>query len=242
MYEILTIPSDDPMLESSPLVRALDFLAAKFAETPTGIQMTKNMAFRRDLVAEAISIIQWPEWTPQDIYDGYMPVKVADEYHFEPFWELHYLLLRMKLARHYKGKLVLTKQGKAAFSDRFRRFDAVAQALLFDDPQYAEKRSWRNLMGNWDVWLNVLDVETQHGASGKKITEALYGPAKDENDFDPRTSDLYYGVLRPLIWCGMLNEHMDAGRKLTQRMYTKTLLWDRYFKLDPKTPILRLVH
>ena len=107
MYEVLSIPSDDPMLESSPLVRALDFLAAKFAETPTGIQMTKNMAFRRDLVAEAISIIQWPEWTPQDIYDGYMPVKVADEYHFEPFWELHYLLLRMKLARHYKGKLVL---------------------------------------------------------------------------------------------------------------------------------------
>ena len=93
-----------------------------------------------------------------------------------------------------------------------------------------------------DIWLNVLDVETQHGASGKKITEALYGPAKDVNDFDPRTSDLYYGVLRPLIWCGMLNEHMDTGRKLTQRMYTKTLLWDRYFKLDPKTPILRLVH
>lgn len=242
MYNTLTIPSDDPVLETSPLARALDFLAEQFEGDPKGIPLTNSMAFRRDLVAEAIVVVQWPDWTEREIYNGFMPIKVADEHHFEPFWELHYLLLRMKLARHYKGKLVLTKQGKAIFGDRFKRFGAVAQALLFDDSQFAEMRYGRNLMGNWDIWLNVLDVETQNGASGKQITKVLFGPAKDANDFDPCTSDLYYGVLKPLMWCGFLSENMDMGRKLIQRVYTKTPLWQRYFELDPKKPRLRIVH
>jgi hypothetical protein len=242
MYDTLPIPSDDPLLDSSPLVRALDFLAVKFTDHPSGILMTKGLSFRRDLVAKAIFVIQWPDWTEQEIYNGFMPIKVADEYHFEPFWELHYLLLRMKLARHYKGKLVLTKTGHGVFGDRFKQFDAVVRALLFDDPQYAEMRWGRNVVGNWDIWLNVLDVETQQGASGKQITEALYGVAEVENEFDPRTSDLYNGVLKPLLWCGLLQENMDISRKLTQRVYTKTPLWGRYLQLDPKKPMLRVVH
>lgn len=242
MYDTLTIPSDDALLEGSPLVRVLDFLAAKFVENPKGIQMTKTMAFRRDLIAEAILKIQWPDWTEQEIYNGYMPIKVADEYHFEPFWELHYLLLRMKVVRHYKGKLVLTKLGKSVFEDRFRRFDAAAHALLFDDPHYAEMRYGRNLVGNWNIWLNVLDVEAQHGTTGQNITEVLYGKEDEPNEFDPRTSALYYGVIKPLMWCGMLEEHIDNGRKLVDRVYTKTPLWKQYFQLDPKKPMLRVVH
>jgi hypothetical protein len=42
-----------------------------------------------------------------------MPVKIADEYHFEPFLILHHILLDRKLIRHYRGRLRLSKVGAA---------------------------------------------------------------------------------------------------------------------------------
>lgn len=102
MYEFREIPADDPLLETSPLVRALDFLAAKFEEHPKGIPLTKSLAFKRDLVSEVIVEIQWPDWTEDRIYGGYAPVKVVDEYHFLPFCDLHGYLVNLKLVRRYK--------------------------------------------------------------------------------------------------------------------------------------------
>lgn len=58
MFEFREIPADDLVLETSPLVRALDFLAAKFDEHPNGIPLTKSLAFKRDLIADAIVEIQ----------------------------------------------------------------------------------------------------------------------------------------------------------------------------------------
>ena len=85
MYGFRTLDANDPVLDQSPLVRALDFLAAKFDGHPNGIPLTKGLAFKRDLVADAIVEIQWPDWTEAEIYHGYMRIKVADEQHFEPF-------------------------------------------------------------------------------------------------------------------------------------------------------------
>lgn len=79
MYETLTILSDDPLLASSPLVRVLDFLVAKFTENPNGIPVTKGFAFRRNLVAEAILALQWPDWIEHEVYHGSLPIKVMDD-------------------------------------------------------------------------------------------------------------------------------------------------------------------
>lgn len=242
MIDFHNILSDDPILDQSQLVRALDFLAAKFEEHPSGIPLTKNQAFRRDLVAEAIRQIKWPDWTDAEIYHGYMPIKIADEHHFEPFRDLHHMLYGLRLLRHYKGKLLMSKSGKALFSDRFKRFDQMAKHLLFDDPYLVEIRQRRGLFGNWDVWLNVMDIETTHGASGRQITEVFYGAEDEPNEFDPRTSALYEGVLKPLMYCGLLEENRDSRRKLVDRVYRKTPLWTRYLKLDEKPPMLRVVH
>lgn len=242
MYAFRKIDDDDPILDISPLMRALDFLRGQFEADAKGIPLTKSKAFRRTLVADAIGSIQWPDWTEQEIYHGFMPIKIADERHFEPFWILHEALLYMKLVRHYRDRLLLSKAGQAVFTSRSKAFEALSQELLFGLPYFRTAQSRGDIMGTWDIWLNVLDVEARHGVSGATLTEVLYGPGDKDRAFDPRTSGLYDGVLKPLVWCGLLVENMDLGRKLSERVYTATPLWGRYLKLDPKPPRLWAVH
>ena len=242
MFGFRDISTGDPVLETSPLVRALDFLAAKFEEHPKGIPLTKSLAFKRDLVAEAIVEIQWPDWTEDRIYGGYAPVKVADEYHFLPFCDLHVHLVNLKLVRRYKGKLLLSKAGKTLFADRCQRFHRLAQYVLFEDPHRLMMRANHGVFGSWDVWLNVMDIETTYGASGQHLTDTFYGAEDEPNDFDPRTSRFHTHVLEPLIYCGLLDESRENGRKLTERVYRKTQLWQKYLKLDEKPPVLRVIH
>ena len=242
MFAFRTLSNDDPLLDSSPLMRALDFLKHQFDQNPKGIPLTKSGAFRRAMVAEAITTIHWPDWTEQEIYHGFMPIKVADEHHFEPLWRLHWILRDMRLVRPYRGHLRITKIGTAMFSSRFQVFDAVARETIFEALHFKYAREDRALMGNWDIWLNVIDIEAQHGISGQDLTAVLFGPLEVGHAFDPRTSALYNGVLTPLVWTGLLQEDMSQGRKLSDRIYMITPLWRRYLELDPKQPRLRVVH
>lgn len=242
MYDFHKLDANDLVLDSSPLVRALDFLAAKFDGLPNGIPLTKSLALKRDLVAEAIFAIQWPDWTEERIYGGYAPVKVADEYHFQPFLQLHQHLLDLKMVRHFESKLLLTKAGKTLLADRFTSFDRLVRYVLFEDPHRLFMRQEYGVFGNWDVWLNVMDIETTHGASGRHLTETFYGAEDEPNEFDPRTSRFHSSVLEPLIFCGLLDESRENGRKLTERVYSKSQLWQRYLQLDEKPPMLRVVH
>lgn len=242
MFSFRRMEDDDPLLGSSPLMRALDFLKLKFVQYPKGIPLTKSGAFRRAMVANAITMIQWPDWTEKEIYHGFMPIKVADEHHFEPLWRLHWILRDMKVVRPYRGALRLTRAGAAVFSSRFQVFDAVAREIILAARHFEHARENRDLVGNWDVWLNVIDFEAQHGISGKDLTDVLYGPLEVTHPYDPRTSALYDGVLVPLVWTGLLREDMSQGRKLSERIYMITPLWRRYLELDPKRPRLRVVH
>ncbi|CUX80031.1 MAG: hypothetical protein HLUCCA05_14500 [Roseibaca calidilacus] len=241
MYRFRTLPDDDPIMDSSPVLRVLDFLNAQFALNPKGIPLTKSGAFRRVMVAEAITTIQFPDWTEQEIYHGFGKIRVADEHHFEPLWILHSVLRNMRMVRPYLGHLRLTKAGKDLFSDRFRTFDVVTRTLLFKAEKFRSAREYRNLLGNWDVWLNVIDYEARGGIAGRALTEVFYGPADPAQVYDPRMGDLYSGVLKPLVWSGLLSEDMTDGRKLVDRIYATTPLWSRYLELDPKPPRLRVV-
>lgn len=242
MYRFRTLADDDPLLVTSPIMRAIDFMAAQFQQNPKGIPLTKSSALRRTVVAEAISTIQWPDWTEQEIYNGFMPIKIADEYHFEPFWLLRQIMWDMGLFRHYRDHLRLSKVGKELFKGRFKSFDAIVREVIFDAEHFRYLRRQRGILGTWDIWLNVIDIEAQTGISGKALTETLYGPALDDQSYDSRTSALYDGVLQPMVWAGLLDENKDLGRKLAERVYTVTPLWQRYLELDAKKPRLRIVH
>ena len=147
MYDFKIIPDDDVMLDSSPLVRMLEFLHTELQKKPKGIALTKSTAFQRRIVAEAISKIQWPDWTEQEIYHGIMPIKVADEHHFRPLLIVHDLLLHIRVVRNYKSRLLLTRKGTATFASRFNSFDIVAQELLFRAPYFDVSHQRDGLLG-----------------------------------------------------------------------------------------------
>lgn len=70
--------------------------------------------------------------------------------------------------------------------------------------------------------------------TGKHLTHVLYGPPDRDGPFDERTRYLYDGVLKPVIWSGLLTESIPETRLLSERTYSKTPLWDRYHDLDDK--------
>jgi len=200
MYKFRTLSDDDPLLDSSPLMRALDFLTHQFDQNPTGIPLTKSGGFRRAIVADAITTIRFPDWTEKEIYHSFNKIKVADEHHFESLWRLHWILRDMRLVRPYRGQLRLTKAGAALFSGRFQVFDAVTRETIFEARHFKFARENCDLLGNWGIWLNVIDIDAQHRISGLDLTEKLYDPLKGAHALDPRTSALYDGVLTPLVW------------------------------------------
>ena len=241
MYGFRPLSDDDPILDTSPVQRLLAFLKYQFDQNPKGIPLTKSGAFRRVMVAEAITAIHFPDWTAQEIYHGFGKIRVADEHHFEPLWRMHQLLRDMRLVRTYLGHLRLTRAGKELFTGRFRAFDAVTQATLFEAHEFQHARYYHRLMGGWDIWLNVIDIEAQGGVTGRALTETFYGPVDPTHPYDPKVGALYSGVLKPLVWTGLLQEDMPDGRKIGDRIYTVTPLWKRYLELDQKPPRLRVV-
>ena len=81
------------------------------------------------------------------------------------------------------------------------------------------------LLGNWDIFLNVLNVEAEDGITGLDFRRELYGEPEVGDEFDPTVSSLYVQVLRPLCWTGLLHEQRQDGFRLSTSFFTKTLLW-----------------
>jgi hypothetical protein len=89
------------------------------------------------------------------------------------------------------------------------------------------------ILGNWDVFLNVLNVETEDGATGAKLRQVLFGEPNPGDRFDQVLSSLYIQVLRPLCWTGLLEENRAKGLLRTwESMFTKTPLWRTALRLE----------
>ncbi len=231
MIAFREIEDDDPVLSQSPLVRALDFLRREFCANDKGIPLTATMALKPNLIARAVTEIGWPDCMEEDVYRR---IKVAREEHYDPLWVLHYELINLRFARHYRRHLALTKAGRPIIESRFKSFHFLTKHLMLGSHRFQFGRD--RLRGNWDIWLNVLDVEAEGGVTGKYLTHVLYGPPDHVGPFDERTSRLYEGVLKPLIWSGLLTESIPEVRLLAERTYSKTPLWNRYLDLDEKPP------
>ena len=237
MFSFRILNSHEPLLDASPLMRSLDFLKAEFEGHTQGIRLTKNLFFNLKLIERAIPAIDWPEWGVEEIYHRFHKVKVAHEDHFEPLMIVHDALLNLKLVRRLKGHLVLTPFGRKIFAERYQLFDLLAQHLILEHGFFWQSRS--SLLGSWDIWLNVIADEARQQVSGADLRTVFYGPPVD--GFDREQSNLRDGVLLPLVWIGLLDERFENGRKLPDRTYQKTELWDAYLKLDELQPHLSVV-
>jgi len=88
-------------------------------------------------------------------------------------------------------------------------------------------------MGNWDMFLNVLKLETENGATGADIPRAHYNEPDSATGFNQVLSNFYIQVLRPLCWAGLLHEYQADGEFRTEhRLFTKTPLWWAALSLD----------
>jgi hypothetical protein len=234
-------PSD---LSGSPMtINAMKVLTR--ATEDGGITLTKSGAFYRKFVTWAAEDFRWPGYEPEQLY---IVNKVLNEPDFMPLAIMHELLIGSRLLRHYKGKAVPTKAGKAMIGDhgalQAELFDAYF--LAFDHGAYERfpidhDLDFVHLLGviqnRLDVWVPMtalagwcvpVDLNTKH----------RFGPLEDA------CHDLLSRLVRPLLWLGVIELHPDDDRRLRieDRRYRKTQLCDRFLHFNFMKDMSGTVH
>ena len=219
---------DDPALAQSPMIRGLVKTFDYIAEHG-GIGLTPSKAFKRVFVHWAAAEFDWPGHTEADLF---AVNKVLNEMDFFPLQMLHELMIALKLGRHYKGQFKLTKAGQALAGHPGRLFAAVVPTFLFRvDHAGFSRVNDEPLLGNWDIFLNVLNLEAEDGATGAELRRVFYG--EPEPGYDQTMSNLYIQVLRPLCWAGLLTMETSARRYRSEdALFLKTPLWRAVLALD----------
>jgi len=228
MITVWEIDDADPALAHSPMVRGLEKTFAWIGEHG-GIPLTPSKAFKRVFVQWAASEFDWPGHTEADLF---AVNKVLNEWDFPPLMVLHDLMIATKLGRHYKGHFRLTKAGQALVGHPGQVFGTVIPFFLFRVDHAASSRfDDEPILNNWDIFLNVLNVETEDGATGAELRRVFYG--EPESGFDAMMSGLYVQVLRPLCWAGLLEKQDGASRYRSEdAVFFKTPLWRSALRLD----------
>ncbi len=230
MIAFTPVPDDDPALTLSPLLRGA-LLTLEYIETSGPIGLTPLKALKRYFVQWAAEAFVWPHYTTAKLYEFN---KVLNEHEFRPLMVLHDVMLTTKLVRHFKGAMHITKLGKALRAKPGELWALLANHFLcvFDHGEYTRSRDLP--FGTWDIFLNIINVEAQSGASEERLCSVLYGGKEEEircHDFQ-LFATFFIHVLRPLCWVGLLQEHR-VGKRVEQReVYTKTPLWAAALKLE----------
>lgn len=222
------IGDNEPALQFSPIVRAAEKTFSYIAEHG-GIELTPTKSLKRTFVHWAASAFDWPGYTAEELFQLN---KVLNEIDFAPLMFLHDMMLALKIGRHYKGKFNLTKSGKTLIGRPGKIFGILTPFFLFHvNHEYFSRRPTR-LTGNWDLFLNVLNVEAENGITGTAFRETLYGP-HDATGYDDALGGLYVQVLRPLCWAGLLVEHGVPGTvSFGPRTFIKSPLWRAALQLN----------
>jgi hypothetical protein len=222
------LADDHPKLSYSPLLRVAQ-LTLQYTQDHGPIGLTKSGAFKRAFVKWAAEHFDWPGMSHDELF---IMNKVLNEYDFPPLELLHFILVQMKLARHYKGEFRITKRGTALLKSPAALFTAVIPFFLFEIDHAAYSRFKDGPVGNWDVWLNVLNIEVEDGASIKQLYEVLYGVAPDDLSGWRELGAFNHCVLEPLCWAGLLVEVEAEHQRIGESQYFKTPLWSSALKLD----------
>lgn len=109
----------------------------------------------------------------------------------------------------------------------------IAPFYLFQVYHSAYSRFSEAALGNWDVFLNIINVEAARGISGNDLREVFYGPREEGDLYDHVLGMLWSQVLRPLSWLGLLGDVQPEGTHgFEHRIFVKTPLWAAAFNLD----------
>lgn len=229
MIEFRTLADDHPDLAHSPLLRGA-LLTLQYALKHGSIGLTKTKAFKRVFVHWAVEHFDWPGKSTEDMFRYN---KVINEYEFPPLEVLHFLLISLRLGRHFKGEFRLTKSGTQLAQAPGRLFPELIPYFVFRIDHASYARFDDRPIGEWDVWMNVINVEADHGTTEAALFEAFYGEPQDWHTAGWREMAAFSScVLRPLEWAGLLLETREDGPVKQVCHVFKTPLWRSALNLD----------
>lgn len=206
-------------------------MTLQYAVEHGGIDLTQTKAFKRTFVHWAAAHVDWPGMGYEELFRYN---KVLNEYEFPPLEMTHFLLTKLKLGRHYKGTFKATKRGAELAEKRGQLFDEVIPFFLLSIDHASYSRFQEAPIGNWDTWLNVINVEADHGANEKHLFRTFHGYDALWASGNWREAAAFSScVLKPLEWAGFL-DHVeikgeDGGK---ERHYIKTDLWRPALSLE----------
>ena len=228
------LDDQEPALHYSPLVRATERTFSYITEHG-GIGLTPSKAFKRNFVHWAAANFDWPGYSWNELF---MVSKVLNEPDFMPLMCLHDMMIALKIGRHIKGTFGMTKEGQSLIGHPGKIFDIMAPFLLFRVNHEYFSRKPMQLIGNWDVFLNVLNVEAEDGITAAVLRKTLYGSHDKANGYDGMVGGLYVQILRPLCWAGLLVEHKPPEtHSLSDRTFHKTPLWNLVLRLETDSQV-----
>ncbi len=229
MIKFRTLSDDHPALEHSPLLRSA-ILTLQFAREHGAIGLTKTKAFKRVFVRWSVEHFDWPGRSAEEMFRYN---KVINEYEFPPLEVLHFLLISLRLGRHFKGEFRLTKHGAELAQAPGRLFAELIPHFVTQIDHASYSRIEPQPFGKWDVWMNVINVEADHATSESELFEAFYGKAEDWHTAGWREMAAFSScVLRPLIWAGLLSETREDNKEKPVCHIFKTPLWRSSLNLD----------
>ena len=229
MIKFRTLADGHPDLAHSPLFRGA-LLTMQYAQKHGSIGLTKTKAFKRVFVHWAVEHFDWPGKSAEEMFRYN---KVINEYEFPPLEILHFLLISLRLGRHFKGGFRLTKQGADLEKNPSRLFAELIPYFLFQIDHASYARLDDRPFGQWDVWMNVINAEADHGTTEAALFEAFYGEPEDWHTAGWREMAAFSScVLRPLEWAGLLIETREDGADKHVCHVFKTPLWRSALKLD----------
>jgi len=226
-FQLQPVKTDEPALAGAPMIGAAQKILAYLAEHGS-IGLTKSKAFQRKFVHWAAAEFDWPGWEEAKLF---LVNKVLNEYDFPPLEALHFVLLKLKLIRHYKLTCRLTGAGREVADKPGDLFNLIAPFWLFDVDHAASSRMPEPRLGNWDVFLGVLNAEAAHGVTCGALREILYGPPDAGQPYDRMPGMIWSQVLEPMCWLGLLDETTsDERQSFEDRDYTTSGLWSLDFR------------
>lgn len=228
-----TLEDSDPLLGHSKMLDAVRKTVG-FAQENDGIGLTKGKAFNRKFATWAAENFNWPEYSAEKLL---RIQKVLNEEDVLPVFALHALMISMKLGRHVKGKWRFNKKAAGLVQTPGVLQAELTQGFLFHFDHSRLQRFPFVARGNWDVWLNVINVEAQGGVTEAELLKIFYGveySGAGDREYWDHASFLMWHVLKPLSWLGYLEAtERDGGHSPSDRtIYTKTALWQRTFRLE----------
>ena len=229
MFEFRQLPDDHPDLSYSSLLRAAH-LTLRYALENGPIGLTKTKAFKRSFVHWAAENFEWPNNSSEELFRYN---KVLNEYDFPPLELLHFLLITLKLGRHYKGKFRATKKGDTLSQFSNALFQDLIPFYILNLDHAAYGRFQQAPFGTWEIWLNVINVEIENGASERALYGVFYedSPEYDNASWREIAAFSHY-VLKPLEWSGLITVGQANALGHSDLIYFKTPLWRSVLKLD----------